>query len=97
MIRHVVVFSWTPEATAEQKQQLADELARLPSLIPEIRAFALGPDVGVNEGNFDFAAVADFDNVDDYIAYRDNPDHREMVATYLRPIVSSRAAVQYAF
>ena len=30
MIRHVVVFTWKPEATAEQKQQVSAELARCP-------------------------------------------------------------------
>ena len=33
MIRHVVMFRWTPEATEEQKQQVAAELRQLPALL----------------------------------------------------------------
>ena len=34
MIRHVVMFRWTQDATEEQKKQVAAEVARLPSLVP---------------------------------------------------------------
>jgi hypothetical protein len=97
MIRHVVMFRWTPEATEEQKQRVAKEVARLPSLVPSLRAFASGLDVGVNQGNFDFAVTADFDDVDGYLAYRDNPEHRAIVEEFIRPIAGQRAAVQYEF
>jgi Stress responsive A/B Barrel Domain len=42
MIRHVVVFRWTAEATEEQKQQVAAELRRLPALLPVLRAYHVG-------------------------------------------------------
>ena len=97
MIRHAVMFRWTEDATEGQKKQVAAEVARLPSLVPSLRAFRFGPDVGVNEGNFDFAAVADFDDVDGYLAYRDHPEHRAIVDRFIRPIVAQRAAVQFEF
>jgi Stress responsive A/B Barrel Domain len=97
VIRHVVMFQWTPEASEEQKQRVAKELARLPSLVPSVRAFASGADVGVNQGNFDFAVAADFDDVDGYLAYRDDPEHRAMVEQFIRPVTARRAAVQFEF
>jgi Stress responsive A/B Barrel Domain len=42
MIRHVALFRWTEEATEEQKQRVAAEIARLPSLVPSLRAFHIG-------------------------------------------------------
>ena len=87
MIRHVVMFRWTPEATQEQKQRVTTELARLPALVPSLRAYRLGADLGLNPGNFDYAVTADFDDADGYLAYRDHPEHRA--------IVTERAAVQY--
>jgi len=64
MIRHTVMFRWIPEATREQKEQAKEELGRLPGLIPEVRAYHLGEDLGlVGDLNFDFALVADFDNL----------------------------------
>ena len=97
MIRHVVLFRWAEEATGEQKQRMASELARLPSLVPSLREFRAGADLGLNQANFDFALAADFDDVDGYLAYRDHPDHRAIVSQFILPITAQRAAVQYEF
>jgi hypothetical protein len=92
-----VVFSWTDEASAEQKQHVKDSLATLPSLVPTLRSLELGADIGVNEGNFDFAVTASFDDLDGYLAYRDNPEHRAMIRDLVTPITAQRAAVQFEY
>ncbi len=97
MIRHTVLFSWKPEATQEQKQQAATEVAKLPSMVPSVRAFASGPDAGLVQGNFDFAVTADFDDEAGFFAYRDDPGHRDMVQRHIMPIAAQRAAVQFEF
>ena len=97
MIRHVVVFRWTADATAEQKQRVAAELSRLPALVPSLRDYRLGANLGLNPGTWDFAVAADFDDADGYLAYRDHPEHRAIVAEFIQPIVTERAAVQYEF
>ena len=97
MFRHTVLFTWTPEATDEQKQAVATEVAKLPSTVPSVRAFASGPDVGFNQGNFDFAVTADFDDEAGYLAYRDDPGHRDVVQRFIMPILAQRAAVQFEF
>jgi Stress responsive A/B Barrel Domain len=97
MIRHTVVFQWNADATEEQKQQIATEVAKLPSLVPSIRAFASGKDAGLNRGNFDFAVSADFDDEAGYLAYRDDPGHRDIVQRYILPLAAHRAAVQFEF
>lgn len=93
--RHVVLFRWTAEATEEQKRTLVERLRELPGRIPEIEAYAIGEDAGVNPGNFDFAVVGDFADRDAYVAYRDHPAHRAVIEECLRPILAERAAVQY--
>jgi hypothetical protein len=95
MFRHVVVFTFTPETTLEQQEELATQLRTLPGAIGEIRDYHVGLDAGLNPGNHQFAVVADFDNVEDYLVYRDHPVHREIIAKYVTPIVADRAAVQY--
>jgi hypothetical protein len=97
MIRHTVLFTWKPEATEEEKQRVATEVAKLPSIVPSVRAFASGTDAGVNQGNFEFAVTADFDDEAGYLAYRDDPGHREVVERYIAPILDRRAAVQFEF
>lgn len=97
MIRHIVAFTWKPEATPEQVGQIATELRDLAASIPAIRAYACGPDAGITKGNFDFAVAADFDDEAGFVSYRDNPGHRDIVARLITPIMAQRAAVQFEF
>ncbi len=95
--RHVALFRWRENAPAERKQTLEERLNTLPGVIPEIRAYAIGRDAGINAGSFDFAVVADFADRDAYLVYRDHPAHREVIDACVTPIVAERAAVQYNF
>jgi hypothetical protein len=95
MFRHVVLFSWTPEATPEQIERAVAELRALPSRISELRSLQCGPDAGLYPGNFDFALVADFDDAEGYRVYRDHPAHREIVTRLTGPLTRERATVQY--
>jgi len=49
----------------------------------------------VTEGNFDFAIVADFDDVESFRAYVVHPAHQRLVAENVRPLMTERAAVQF--
>ncbi|GAA4075536.1 Dabb family protein [Actinomadura miaoliensis] len=93
--RHVVMFGWVDGTTTQQQQEVADRLLELPGIIPEIQAYSVGADAGVNPGNHDFVVVADFADRDGYVAYRDHPAHRAVVDQYIKPLVARRAAVQY--
>lgn len=95
MIRHTVLFKWAAQATDEQKNQAAAEVAKLPSMVGCVRAFASGPDAGLAAGNYDFAVTADFDSEADYASYRDNPAHRELIRQHIQPILAERVAVQF--
>lgn len=95
MFRHVVLFRWTEDATDDKRARAAERLRELPGRIPEVRAYLIGPDAGVNPGNYDFVVVADFADRDGYLVYRDHPAHRAVVDESLTPIVAERAAIQY--
>jgi hypothetical protein len=95
MIRHVVMFTWKPQATPEQKRRVMTELRALPALMTGMRAYQAGPDAGLTPGNFDLAVVADFDDVASYLAYRDHPAHRAVIEESIRPIRQDRASVQF--
>ena len=97
MFRHAVVFTFTPQTTREQQEELARQLRALPGAIPEITDYHVGLDAGLNPGSYQFAVVADFGTVDDYLVYRDHPVHRDIISRYVTPIVADRAAVQYEF
>jgi Stress responsive A/B Barrel Domain len=94
MIRHIVMFTWTPQATPEQKQRVQTELRALPALMKGLRSYHAGPDAGLVAGNFDFAVIADFDDAESYLAYRDHPAHRAVIAESIAPIRQARSSVQ---
>ena len=94
MIRHVVLLNWKPGTTDDQIRKVEDDLARMPDLMPTIRRYEGGRDLGVT-GSHDFAIVADFDTIDDYRRYADQPDHVAITRDVIGPILESIARVQY--
>ena len=95
MLRHVVLFKWNDGTTEFDKKAVEEGLSSLPGVIPEIRRYEFGGDAGLADGNFDFAVVADFDTQADYEIYQANPEHLRVVQESIRPVISSRAAIQY--
>ena len=93
-LTHVALFTWKVATTDQDVQALCDGLATLPGLIPEIKRYQFGPDAALTEGNADFAVVAEFADVDGYRAYASNPDHLDVIARLVKPIVAQRTAVQ---
>ena len=95
MFRHVVLLRWKPDASVGQREMVLEGLAGLPAQIPEIRGYRFGADAGVSPGNHDLAVVADFDDVEAYLVYRDHPAHRSVIDERIAPILAARAAVQH--
>jgi len=93
--RHVVMFRWKADAGAERLTALRRALAALPGQVPEIRSYRFGDDARAVEGNFDFAIVADFDDVEAWRRYVAHPAHQKLIAEHIRPILAERVAVQH--
>ena len=95
MVRHVVVFRWQPDITEAQVAAVREALAALPAAIGTLRSYEFGSDLGLADGNGDFAVVATFDDVAGYEAYRDHPDHLAVIAEHIGPVLADRLAVQH--
>jgi hypothetical protein len=93
--RHVVMFKWGEHVTPEIVETIREGFDELPAVIPEIRGYVHGADVGVAEGNFDYVLVADFDNVNDWRTYREHPVHLVFIEERIKPNSKDRAAIQY--
>ncbi|WP_318656307.1 Dabb family protein [Spongiactinospora rosea] len=91
----MVLLTWTDAATGEQVAEIARRLRELPAAIPEIRSYHCGDDLGTNPANADFVVTADFDSVDDYVVYRDHPQHRKVIDELISPILASRLGAQF--
>ncbi len=95
MLRHVALFRWKPEATAEDVSKIEAALHQLPAKIPCIQSYRFGRDLGVQDGNADFALVADFTDQEGLSTYTNHPAHLAVLNTLIRPIIAKREAIQY--
>ena len=95
MIRHVVMFRWNEGVDDAHVAATTAAFERLPSLIPHILSYAHGRDLGVVATNYDYAVTGEFESVDEFLAYRDHPDHQALVQAYITLHVSERVAVQF--
>ena len=95
MITHVVSFRWKPETTPADIADISAALSTMPDLVPTIGTYRFGADVGAHEGNMDFAIVATFESVEDWLAYDVHPEHDAIRSNVIRPWIAERAAVQF--
>jgi hypothetical protein len=95
VLRHVVLFRWKQKTTAQDVSNVEAALRQLPAKIPCILSYRFGRDLGVQDGNADFALVADFTDQDGLVTYATHPDHKAVVQNLIRPIMAQRVAVQY--
>ena len=93
--RHIVLFNWKSETPAGHADRTIEALSQLRPKIPQIQSYEFGANLGINPGTYDFAVTATFNSVDDYIAYRDNPDHKAFIAVFTAPYVDTRASIQF--
>ncbi|WP_426622916.1 Dabb family protein [Leifsonia sp. McL0607] len=96
-LRHVVMWKLASTDEAERAGQavrIKAGLESLPAAIPEILRFEVGINsLPVNE--FDVVLVSDFADEAALQRYVAHPEH-EKVASYIRSVVSGRAAVDAA-
>ncbi len=95
MFRHVVMFRWNDRVTDGAIEAMGVALDALVATLPAVVEYRHGGDLGLAEGNFDYVIVAEFATVDDFVAYRDDPEHQRIITELIKPFVESRAAVQY--
>jgi hypothetical protein len=94
MVRHTVMFTFRDGVGDEEIERIFAELSRLPAVIPQLRDYRMGRDIGVNTGNAQLMVTGDFDSVADYLAYRDHDEHRRIVRDLIAPLVAQRSACQ---
>jgi antibiotic biosynthesis monooxygenase (ABM) superfamily enzyme len=90
MIRHVILWKFRP-GEEENMHRFLDALKSLDGQIPQI----LHMEVGVNcnkDNDFDACLIADFKNLDDMNAYKNDPRH-VAVSSLCKSIRLERCAV----
>ncbi len=95
MIVHVVTFRWRAGVTPEEVEPIVALLGALPAQIPDLERYEFGPDLGLRDGNVDFAVVAHVADAAALSAYLEAPAHAE-ASGRLRALAAERSAVQFA-
>ncbi len=89
------MFRWNDDVDADHVAKVRAGLDAMPDHVDTIRRYRHGSDAGVNQGNYDYVVVGEFDDADGYIAYRDHPHHQAFIAELVTGRVAERAAVQF--
>ncbi|MBA3406403.1 MAG: Dabb family protein [Gemmatimonadaceae bacterium] len=83
-IRHVVLFSFKPEADEAAVGQVIGQLNELPGRIAEIREWSIREDLGKRDYSSRFALIAVFDDMDALGRYMNHPAHVRVLDTAMR-------------
>jgi hypothetical protein len=89
------MFRWNDDVDSAHVTATAAALDAVVATVPQVLDYRHGSDLGVTDGNWDYVIVGEFSSFDDYVAYRDHPEHQRVIAEYIKDRVSARAAVQY--
>jgi hypothetical protein len=91
---HIVTLTFRPESAESAVGELA---AALDELGPHTNAilFQHGPDLGIREGNADYAINAVFTDEETFLAYMASPQHQRIIRELVTPHLQSRSAVQF--
>ncbi|NNF72102.1 MAG: Dabb family protein [Rhodobacteraceae bacterium] len=94
MLRHIVMLTFKPDATDDEKATLCATVEAFGRDVAEVRTLTCGFNVGSGPNHHDFAVVADFDDMDAFRRYIDSPAHKAYVAGPAR-IVAKLSAIQH--
>jgi hypothetical protein len=97
MLRHVVLFTWSPAADEERRKTTVQALRRLRQDVPFMTSLLVEEDAGLSDGNAHTVLMADFPTAEAYYRYAQDPIHLAVIAEHVRPWLASRSAVQYVF
>jgi hypothetical protein len=103
MFRHVVLFRWTPDTSAETVAEITKGLTACAAALEVTRSYTCGPDVGADasptpaQDRFDYAVVGDFDDRAGWRLYNEDPEHNRLRAELIGPHIAERVTVQFEY
>ena len=92
VIRNVVMVELKPGQDADEVRDIQEEFRQLDC--PGTLRYTIGSDLGLREGNWTFAIVADFTDADAYRGY-DHDDAHNAARARLAPLAQRIARVQF--
>lgn len=95
MFHHVAIFRFNPSVSENDVAGLAEDLTSLSRRLDGLVSYACGTDLGMRDGNDDFAVSAVFDSAESVRDYLNHPEHLAIVKKYVAKMVAEKHGVQF--
>lgn len=95
MLRHIVLVSFKPDASADQIAAWRDAVTEMCETSDEVLSFFLGENIGSGPNHHDAALVADFEDIDGFRKYISGEKHKAYVEDHARQVTAKLAAIQH--
>lgn len=99
MIKHMVLFAFRDDVSAQAKQDILDELDTLPSQYPAMRNWTSGENISNRSTTLTMthAFVVEFDDQAGLLDYLGSEGHETFVTARWRPVIEHQVIVSYEF
>ena len=97
MIKHIVLFRFTDDATDQQRRSMLAELAAFPARFPAMRSWTMGENRSSRDDRYSHGFVVEFETEQELVEYLATEEHERFVRERFRPIIQERAIVSYVF
>ncbi len=94
MLLHVALFRFHDWVADAELDALEEALATFPARVGCILDYRYGRDLGLREGNADYAIVALVAGPEELHRYLDHPAHHALLADHLGALIAQRSAAQ---
>lgn len=92
---HLASFRWTEQTTPADVERVTAALTRLASTQDGVDSYRCGADVSRTPDSYDYAVVGVFGSREDFLAYRDHPEHQRILTELIGPHLAGRIVVQF--
>lgn len=91
---HLVSFKWKHQTTPDDADQVTAALTELATRLVGVESYRCGPDVSRTPDSYDYAVIGVFAGREDFVAYRDHPEHQRIIKELIAPNLAGRIVVQ---
>ncbi len=91
---HLANFNWKEQTTQADVEQITAALTALAPTLDGVESYRCGADVSRTPDSYDYAVIGVFASRDDFLAYRDHPEHQRILKELIGPNLADRIVVQ---
>jgi hypothetical protein len=91
---HLASFTWKDQTTPAHVAKITAALSELATTLSGVESYRCGADVSRTPDSYDYAVIGVFASRDDFLAYRDHPEHQRILKELIGPSLAHRIVVQ---